>query len=279
MEAACQRENSPRQRNPCVNTPTATWSRTWMLPTTLLKPVPQGFRADGHALKNRILLGLPPKESEFILSKLTLVDLQLHDLLQEVGHPIQYGYFPNTAMGSVLNVMADGKSVEVGLVGKEGFIGLPLMAGLHSSASRVVCQAQGTALKISADDMRNAALRSPQLLVSLMRYAQESTMEVTQIAACNRLHDVEKRLARWLLMSQDRIGSDRLPLTQEFLSQMLGTRRASVTVAAGVLQKAGLINYTRGHVSILNREKLEKAACECYKIIQQQLDRWQTESG
>ncbi len=244
-------------------------------------PVPQGFSPDGngHALKNRILLGLPPKECNFILSKLTLVDLQLHDLLQEVGHPIRYGYFPNTAMGSVLNVMADGKSVEVGLVGKEGFIGLPLMAGLHSSASRVVTQAQGTAYRINADDMRKAALRSPQLVVSLMRYSQESTMEVTQIAACNRLHEVEERLARWLLMSHDRIGSDRLPLTQEFLAQMLGTRRASVTVAAIVLQKAGLIQYTRGHVSILNREALEKACCECYQVIRQQLDRWQTESG
>ena len=103
-------------------------------------------------------------------------------------------------------------------------------------------------------------------------------MEVTQIAACNRLHEVEERLARWLLMSHDRIASDRLPLTREFLSQMLGTRRASVTVAAGVLQKAGLINYNRGHVSILNREGLEKASCECYKIIQQQLSRWEQES-
>jgi CRP-like cAMP-binding protein len=245
-------------------------------------PVPQGFRADGdgHALKNRILLGLPPKECDFILSKLTLVDLRLHDLLQEVGHPIQYGYFPNTAMGSVLNVMADGKSVEVGLVGKEGFIGLPLMAGLHSSASRVVTQAQGTAYRINADDMSKAAFRScPQLMVSLMRYAQESTMEVTQIAACNRLHGVEERLARWLLMSQDRIQSDILPLTQEFLAQMLVTRRASVTVAAGILQKAGLINYTRGHVSILNREALEKACCECYQVIRQQLLRWENESG
>jgi len=242
-------------------------------------PVPQSFSADGHALKNRILLGLPPKECDFILSKLTLVDLQLHDLLQEVGHPIQYGYFPNTAMGSVLNVMADGKSVEVGLVGREGFIGLPLMAGLHSSASRVVVQAQGTAYRINADDMRNAVLRSPQLLVSLMRYSQESTMEVTQIAACNRLHGVEERLARWLLMSRDRIDSDILPLTQEFLAQMLGTRRASVSVAAEILQRAGLIHYNRGHVSIVNREALEKACCECYQVIRQQLDRWQTESG
>src|SRR4051812_41122329 len=127
--------------------------------------------------------------------------------------------------------------------------------------------------------MRTAALRSPQFIVSLMRYAQESTMEVTQISACNRLHNVEKRLARWLLMTHDRIGSDRLPLTQEFLAQMLGTRRASVTVAAGVLQKAGLIQYNRGHVSILNREALENACCECYGIIKQQLNRWEMESG
>jgi len=189
-------------------------------------------------------------------------------------------YFPNTAMGSVLNIMADGKSVEVGLVGKEGFIGLPLVAGLRSSASRVVCQAQGMAYRINADDMRKAAIRNcPRLVASLMRYSQESTMEVTQIAACNRLHEVEGRLARWLLMSHDRIGSDRLPLTQEFLSQMLGTRHASVTVAAGVLQKAGLIQYTRGHVSILNREALENACCECYQVIRQQLNRWEEESG
>jgi CRP-like cAMP-binding protein len=234
---------------------------------------------DGNALKNRILLQLPPREYRFVLSKLTLVDLRLHDLLQEVGKPIKYGYFPNTAMGSVLNIMADGKSVEVGLVGKEGFIGLPLMAGLQSSASRVVTQAQGTAYRIDAENMRKAARSCPQLIASLMRYSQEATMEITQIAACNRLHDVEKRLARWLLMSHDRIGSDRLPLTQEFLAQMLGTRRASVTVAAGVLHNAGLIKYTRGHVSILNREALENACCECYQVIKKQLNRWEKESG
>jgi CRP-like cAMP-binding protein len=251
-------------------------------PAPTKKPFPQSFRSDGdgHAPKNRLLLGLPSKERDFLLSKLTLVDLRLHDLVQEVGHPIQYGYFPNTAMGSVLNVMADGKSVEVGLVGNEGFIGLPLVAGLHSSASRVVTQAQGTAYRIDADDMRKASLGScPKLIASLLRYSQEATMEVTQIAACNRLHDVEERLARWLLMSHDRIGSDRLPLTQEFLAQMLGTRRASVTVAAGVLQKAGLIHYTRGHVSILNRDALENACCECYRVIRQQLNRWEKESG
>jgi len=144
--------------------------------------------------------------------------------------------------------MNDGKSVEVGLAGWEGFVGMPLAVGFGSSASRAVIQAEGTAFRINADDIRQALPKCPQLMMSLMRYSQEAAMEVTQIAACNRLHSVETRLARWLLMSQDRIRKDILPLTQEFLSQMLGTRRASVSVAAAVLQRAGLIKYNRGHV-------------------------------
>ena len=180
-------------------------------------------------------------------------------------------------MGSILNVMNDGKSIEVGLAGKEGFIGLPVVAGFRSSASRVVTQAEGNAFRIDAADMREALRKCPQLMVSLLRYSQEATMEVTQIAACNRLHEIDERLARWLLMSQDRIGKDILPLTQEFLSQMLGTRRASVSVAAATLQKAGLISYTRGHVTILNRSELENACCECYGIIRRQFGNWQNE--
>jgi CRP-like cAMP-binding protein len=234
---------------------------------------------NGNAVHNRLLLGLSNKECGYVLSKLVFVDLSLHDLLQEAGQPIEHCYFPNTAMGSILNVMDDGHSVEVGLAGWEGFIGLPVIAGLRSSASRVVTQAQGTAFRITADDMRDAIRKCPQLIVSMLRYSQEATMEVTQIAACNRLHSVEERLARWLLMSQDRIRKDILPLTQEFLAQMLGTRRASVSVAAAILQRAGLIHYNRGHVSILNREALESACCECYKVIQQQLDRWNKESA
>lgn len=149
-----------------------------------------------------------------------------------------------------------------------------MIAGFRSSASRAVTQAEGSAFRINADDMRKALRACPQLNASLVRYSQEATMEVTQIAACNRLHEVEERLARWLLMSQDRIRSNELPLTQEFLSQMLGTRRSSASVAAATLQGAGLIRYARGHVSILNQAGLENASCECYKVIQQQLERW-----
>jgi CRP-like cAMP-binding protein len=233
---------------------------------------------DGNALRNRILLGLPSKESDAIFAKLTLVDLELHDLLQEAGNVIEFCYFPNTMMGSVLNVMADGKSVEVGLAGWEGFIGLPAIAGLRTSGSRVVTQAKGTAYRISASDIRKVVRTCPQLMVAFLRYSQEATMEVTQIAACNRLHEVDERLARWLLMSHDRIRLDELPLTEEFLAQMLGTRRASVSVSANILQRAGLIQHGRGYVSILDRKGLEEACCECYGVIKQQLASWEKES-
>jgi CRP-like cAMP-binding protein len=237
------------------------------------------INGDGNALRNKILLELPRKEYDVVFSKLKLVDLALHDLLQEAGGTIEFCYFPNTMMGSVLNVMADGKSVEVGLAGWEGFIGLPVAAGFRSSASRVVTQAMGNAFRIRADDMRKAIRACPQLTASLFRYAQQSTMEVTQIAACNRLHQVDERLARWLLMSHDRILRDVLPLTQEFLSQMLGTRRASVSVAASILQKADLIRIGRGNVTILNRRGLEEACCECYAVIKKQQESWLKESA
>jgi CRP-like cAMP-binding protein len=209
------------------------------------------------------LAAFPNKECDLVFSRLVFVNLRLRDLLQEAGQPIQYCYFPNTAMASILNVMDDGKSVEVALAGWEGFVGLPVIAGFRSSASRAVTQADGSAFRINADDSRKALRSCPQLLLSLLRYFQEATMEVSQIAACNRLHEVEERLARWLLMSQDRIRSDKLPLTQEFLSQMLGTRRSSVSVAATSLEQAGLIHQNRGHVSIINRAELENACCEC----------------
>ena len=233
--------------------------------------------SDGNPITNKILLSLPRKEYDFILSKLVFVSLTLHDLLQEAGQPIRYCYFPNTAMASILNVMNDGKSVEVGLAGPEGFVGIPLIAGFRTSATRIVVQAVGTALRANADDLQIALRNCPQLLAELLRYSQEATMEVTQIAACNRLHDVEQRLARWLLMTQDRVRSDKLPLTQEFLSQMLGTRRSSVSVAAATLQKAGLIQYNRGHVSVVNRKALENASCECYGVIQKQIQNWRGE--
>ena len=234
---------------------------------------------DGNSLHNGILLALPRRESDAVFSTLELVELRSHDVLNEMGEPIEYFYFMNSGLASILNVTGDGKSVEVGLTGKEGVVGLPLVVGLKTSASRIVVQIPGSAFRLSAANLLRVLGKCSHLEKLLNRYSHELTMQAMQVAACNRLHEVPERLARWLLMSQDRIGGDKVPLTQEFLAHMLGTRRASVTVGAGILHKAGLINYTRGSVTVVNRRSLEDAACECYQTITRQSQRWRSESS
>ena len=233
---------------------------------------------DGNVIGNKILLSLSSKECKAAVAKLEYVRLQLHQVIHEAGETIKSGYFVNTGMLSVLAVQPDGKSVEVGLIGREGFCGLPLLVGYRSSPTRVVVQGDATAYRCSSETLMSLMKQCPELEQQLQRFAHRLAMQTTQIAACNRLHDVEERLARWILMTQDRLVADKLPLTQEFLGQMLGTRRASVTVAAGVLQKAGLISYTRGSVTILSRPQLEQTACDCYGIVQRQLKDWETET-
>lgn len=233
---------------------------------------------DGNSIGSEILLALPPDQRNQLLPKLEKVRLKLHQVLHEPGETIKSGYFVNSGMISVLAVQPDGRSVEVGLIGKEGFVGLPLLVGYHSSPARTITQGDATAFRCDAESLREFVRRFPELGQQIHRFGQKLAMQSSQIAACNRLHDVEERLARWIVMSQDRILSDTLPLTQEFLAQMLGTRRASVTVAAGILQHAGLISYTRGSVTILNRRKLEAAACDCYGIVQKQLLNWKAET-
>jgi CRP-like cAMP-binding protein len=233
---------------------------------------PKAPRADGDGnhIHNEILLGLSAKDCEALLSKLELVRLKVHTVLHEPGDSLKSAYFCNTGMISILSVFPDGKSVEVGLVGKEGFI-----AGFKTSPSRAVAQIDGTAFRVDGQTLGSFLKQCPKLERSLQQYSQISAMQIAQIAACNRLHEVHERLARWLLMCADRVGSNQVPLTQEFLAQMLGTRRSSVTVAAGILQKAGLIAYSRGDVKIVDRQKLEETACECYGIMQQQIEDWQ----
>jgi len=231
-----------------------------------------------HVVANKILLRLPRKEYKAVFPRLEWVDLPANTLLNQVAKPIEHGYFMNSGLASVLIVLADGKSVEVGLAGAEGFVGVPLVAGFKSSPTRVVVQIGGSAFKISAKDLVRFLRQCPVLERSLQQHSQQMSLQSTQVAACNRLHDVNQRLARWLLMSQDRVGGDVVKLTQEFLAHMLGTRRASVTVAAGVLQKAGLIGYSRGDVKIENRVGLEAATCECYASINRQSGMWQSES-
>jgi len=230
---------------------------------------------DGHPVLNEILLRLPRQEWEQVLPNLEFIRLPLRQVIHEASETLKSGYFCNSGLFSVLSVMPDGKSVEVGLVGKDGFSAVPLIAGFHTSNTRTVVQTEGSAFRIDAALLRGALRECPFLERQLQRYAQILAVQAVQIAACNRLHEVDERLARWLLMTQDRIESDSLPLTQEFISQMLGTRRSSVTVSAGTLQKAGLIAYTRGNVTILNRKRLEEAACDCYGMLQQQIKLWQ----
>lgn len=234
--------------------------------------------SDGNVIHNEILLSLPPKESELIIPKLEFVRLKTHHVLHEPGDTLRSGYFCNSGLISILSVFPDGKSVEVGLVGKEGFVGVPLVAGFSTAHTRAVAQIEGTAFRINSDTLTPLLRQCIKLEHRLQQFSQVLAMQVTQIAACNRLHEVNERLARWLLMSSDRIGSNSVPLTQELLAQMLGTRRSSVTVAAGVLQRAGLISHTRGDVKIVERKKLEEAACECYSIMRVQVAKWQSEA-
>jgi len=231
-----------------------------------------------RAIRNTILHSLPHQELNAVFTKLEHVDLAHQTVLHEPGKPIQFAYFMNSGLASILNVMSDGKSVEVGLTGREGFVGIPLIVGFRSSPSLATMQVVGSAFRIRANDFSKILNVCPHLQKALNRFSQELMMQSAQVAACNRVHEVEARLARWLLMSQDRLESDVVPLTQQSLANMLGTRRASVTVAAGVLQRAGLITYNRGRVKIERRGRLETTSCECYQKLNEQFQRWRRES-
>jgi CRP-like cAMP-binding protein len=233
----------------------------------------------GHSVTNDLLLALPKGELEILSSRLSFQTLDAGMNLAEKNVPIKFGYFINDGLASVLSVMGNEKSIEVGLCGREGFIGLPLTVGFSTSPAQVVMQVAGHGFRINGSDLRDVLRQCPNLTMGLARFSQEMGFQAAQVAACNRLHEMDKRLARWLLMSQDRLGRKVVPLTQEYLSHMLGTRRASVTVAAGMLQKAGLITFKRGAVMIEDRTRLEKAACECYSVLTEQIKKWQSEAN
>jgi CRP-like cAMP-binding protein len=246
-------------------------------PPTSVSPKRASSDGDGNPIHNEILLGLPPNESELLFPKLEFVRLMTHHVLHEPGDTLKSAYFCDSGLISILSVFPDGKSVEVGLVGKEGFIGVPLVAGFRTASTRAIAQIEATAFRVNSETLVGILRQRGTLERKLQQFAQIMAMQSTQIAACNRLHEVDERLARWLLMTADRIRSSSVPLTQELLAQMLGTRRSSVTVAAGILQKAGLIAHTRGDVEIIDRPKLEDAACECYEIMCAQMEKWHAE--
>ena len=231
----------------------------------------------GQSVRNKVLLGLPKSEREILFPKLSFLALPVGTNLAEKNAAIKYGYFLNDGLASVLSVMASEKSIEVGLCGREGFVGLPLTVGFTTSPAQVIMQIGGSGFRISGADLVTVLRLCPNLALALARFSHEMGFQAAQVAACNRLHEMDERLARWLLMSQDRLDGNVVPLTQDYLSHMLGTRRASVTVAAGMLQKAGLITYKRGAVTIEDRSRLEEACCECYGVLTEQIKKWQSE--
>ena len=229
-----------------------------------------GERTDssGKPVGNTLLLSIPDEEYRSLRPFLESVELPYHLSLQEPKEKIEFGYFPNTGLASFIVPLSDGRTVEVGIVGKDGFVGLILAVGMIRSPYRAIVQIRGQGMKIKAEALQSILGSCPGLQLTLHRYAQLQSLQVAQIAVCNRVHEIEQRLARWLLMCQDRVESDVIPMTQDFLAAMLGTGRPSVSLAAGILKKAGVIDYMHGTVRILNRKSLEAAACECYQNIQ-----------
>jgi CRP-like cAMP-binding protein len=224
--------------------------------------------AAGKSESNVVLLSLPEKEYNLLRPHLEPTDLPQYEILEEPGEKIDFTYFLNDGMASLVALSHDGRSVEVGIVGKEGMVGMSLVAGLRRGTFRAIMQMAGSGVRVRAEVFQDILLSAPVLRAQLGKFALMHGMQVAQLAACNRLHEVEQRLARWLLMCQDHRDSQLLPLTHEFLAQMLGTGRPSVSLAAGSLENAGLIENLRGSVKILNRKNLEEAACECYGVIQ-----------
>lgn len=223
--------------------------------------------------RNRLLATLPTADIERITRLVRREQLDHGAILYRPNQPITTVYFPLTAMISMLTVFDDGSMVESGVVGNEGMVGLPVYFGVDSMTTECLIQAPGELLTMDAEVFRHEICQPGPLRNIVGRYAQALFSQIAQTAACNRAHPLEERLARWLLMTHDRVGSDELQITHEFLAQMLGVRRAGVTVAAGILQQAGIIAYRRGRVRVLDREQLEAASCECYRAIRDEFDR------
>lgn len=223
--------------------------------------------------ENRILNALSQEEYERLAPHLEFIDVNHGQILYQTDQTIDYVYFPDKAMISLVSQMSDGGSVEVGVVGFEGMVGLPFVLGVYKSPHETMVQIHDGVARMPAHLLREEFRRGGVLQSVLLRYAQSLLLLTAQVAACNRAHLVEERLARWLLMCQDRCVCKDMPLTHELLSMMLGVRRAGVTTAALALQAEGLIHYSRGHIQITNRKGLEEYACECYAKIKAEFDR------
>jgi CRP-like cAMP-binding protein len=237
-----------------------------------LKKMPPVRLVDPLPVANSLLAALPRKEGRRLIDKMEQVALTYGEVLYEPGEQIKYVYFPNDSLVSLLTLVDGHLALEVGLVGREGMVGIPLSLGSSISPVRALVQGTGTALRMDAAPFLKELGQSLALHLELHRYTYTLMSQITQTAACNRFHVVEARLARWLLMTHDRLRVNPFHLTQEFLSQMLGVRRVGVTKAARTLHKNKLIRYSRGNITILDRTGLEAASCSCYEIIKDMHD-------
>jgi len=228
-------------------------------------------------LKNTILASLPHKELGRFQAALELVSLKFGQVLYEPGKAIQHVYFPINCLISLLTAVDKRRSLEVGMVGNEGMAGMPFILGMGVSGVRAIVQGGGDALRMAAGPFHIEFERNPALQEALYRYMYALMTQISQTAACNRFHEAEPRLARWLLMTRDRVMSDEFPLTHEFLAHMLGMRREGVTEAASVFKRRKLIKYRRGKIQILDLKGLKAASCSCYQIVQTAFKRVQGE--
>jgi len=226
--------------------------------------------------QNNILDALPAEERERLFPHLTLVEMPLGMVLYEAGEALRHIYFPTDSIVSLLYVMKDGASAEIAVVGNEGAIGVSLFMGGETTPSRGIVQSAGSAYRLSGRRLKQEFERHGQLLHVLLRYTQSLITQMAQTAVCNRHHSIDQQLCRWLLLSLDRLPSNRLNMTQELIANMLGVRREGVTGAAGKLQDLGVIHYSRGRINVLDRPKLEQLSCECYAVVKQETDRLQS---
>ena len=229
--------------------------------------------ARSNPIKNQLLSALPIEEYDRLLPYLEAVSLIPKQIIYAPNEPIEYVYFPNSGIISLVNLTEDGGTVEAATVGNEGMAGIPVLLGTDRMIGQAMSQVAGDAVRMRADVFKRLVTPGSTLYNLLLRYTQALINLISQSVACNRLHSVEERCCRWLLLCQDRVHSNEFHLTQEFLAQMLGVRRASVSVVAAILQKAGLICYSRGKIMIRDRIGLESASCECYRIVKDEFDR------
>jgi CRP-like cAMP-binding protein len=226
-----------------------------------------------HPQQNHILDALPQPERERLFPHLKLVALPLGEVLYESGDTLRHIYFPTDSIISLLYVLEDGASAEIAVVGNEGAIGVALFMGGETTTNRAIVQSAGSAYRLTGARLKEEFGRHGEMLHILLRYTQALITQMAQTAVCNRHHSVDQQLCRWLLLSLDRLSSAKLTMTQELIANMLGVRREGVTEAAGKLQKLGVITYQRGHITVLDRPRLEQLCCECYAVVKKETDR------